>query len=285
MGGGRGGKPQVSAPSWGFRGACGAQSHPATSPQTFRASLPGGGGPTASFPSALPAAQRPRTPRHHYYPPPPPPSFLPTPPTRRRPALLTPPSSRPRGGAPNRPPAPLSRCRAPSSALCVGPARARSRSHKERERRARPCSARREGREGLGGAAAAAGPARGKRLPRRDIPRHSGMRVLGDTMSGGERGRGRPAAARAVSRESGAAGCGSVTGPAGGGGGTAAAAAGEGGAGGAVPEEAWRWRGCALCSKGGRGLRRPPRLGVSRPRPRLSELEVAAVLSEKGNSS
>lgn len=172
-----GGKPPSFGPKLGLpcggasapRGLRGAErGRPGTSPQTFRASLPGGGGPAASFPSAFPAAQRPHTPRHHY-PPPQPPAFplslsLPhTPPPcrrrRRRPALLTPPSSRPRGALrtaarPRRSPA--SRCSAPSSALCLGPARARSlpRSHTKRRsggRAAAPLSAPRKRRAGGGG--------------------------------------------------------------------------------------------------------------------------------------
>lgn len=98
--------------------------------------------------------------------------------TRRRPALPTPPSARPRGPAPNRPPAPrrLSRRTTPSSAplRASGPPARRLAplAHKERERRARPRSSQREGREGPGGAEGSAGT-------------YHAARVAGDTMSVG----------------------------------------------------------------------------------------------------
>lgn len=94
--------------------------------------------------------------------------------TRRRPALPTPPSARPRGPAPNRPPAPrrLSRRTTPSSAplRASGPPARRLAllAHKERERRARPRSSQREGRVGLGGGPRAA--------PGHTTPR--GLRVI-----------------------------------------------------------------------------------------------------------
>lgn len=111
-----------------FRPPSRGSPRPGTSPQTFRASLPGGGGPAGSFPSAPLAAQRPPAPRHRRPPPPRAPgSSLHLPALSRRPA----PSS---------------------SALCAGPARALS--HKgEGAAGAPPLLSARVGGRGAGGRA------------------------------------------------------------------------------------------------------------------------------------
>lgn len=142
------GKPQVSAPSWGFlvaaflyRGARG-EAAPATRPKLSVPAYLGGGGPAGPFPSARPAVQRPRTPRHHY--PLPPAALLPSlsPPcpaaAAARRSSLTPPSSRPAAVLPPaRPPAlpagsHAARCLAPRR-VSGPPARAPSLARTQRE--------------------------------------------------------------------------------------------------------------------------------------------------------
>lgn len=228
--------PKLGLPRGGasaLRGLRGArQSRPGTSPQTSRVSLPGGGGPACSFPSALPAAQRPRTPRHHY-PPAGRPASLPAPPTRRclrrRPAFLTPPSSRPRGGSPNRrppaPPAASHAARRPPPRCVSGPPARAACSHTKRGSGGRALVPLGAGDERAGGRRARPAWGSASRAGIYHATAGYGFRVIPCREAGGRGagsrcpvppgGRGRGAARRS------AGGCGSLTGSAAGG--TAAA--------------------------------------------------------------
>lgn len=182
-------RPEVGAPPWRCLSAAGPAGRAAEPPRHLAPNFPSqptwgrgsrlllplsaAGRPAAAYTTPSLSARRPAC-------------LPPRPPTRRclrrclrhRPAFLTPPSSRPRGGSPNRrPPARaarrLSRCPAPSAALCLGPARAALPARTQREGAAgAPLFLSARGTSGLGGGGRTrpweAPPAPGYTTPRRD---------------------------------------------------------------------------------------------------------------------